>query len=155
MNPPLGTSFLHGQVTTRSGPEWEPRISSRLHPTCLSLILPLALTLSSARAQQEIDLTGYTLVFEDNFDTLSVADTDDKGDDTWYFWPPYGPAGAFSASHWVTSTMECQNGVLIDGPNGIPTATTRSIITGRAVALARWIRDATALHSGLATGARR
>jgi hypothetical protein len=46
-------------------------------------MLALELTLSSARAQQEIDLTGYTLVFEDNFDTLSVADTDDKGDDTW------------------------------------------------------------------------
>ena len=114
MNSQIGTSFLQSQVTTRSGAEWEPRISSRPNLTCLGLVLGLLLTLSSARAQQDIDLTGYTLVFEDNFDTLSVADTDDKGDETWFFWPPYGPAGAFSASHWVTSTMECQNGVLID-----------------------------------------
>ena len=77
-------------------------------------MLVIVLGLSSARAQQDIDLTGYTLVFEDNFDTLSVADTDDKGEETWFFWPPYGPAGAFSASHWVTWTMECQNGVLIN-----------------------------------------
>ena len=41
VNSPLGTSFLQGQVTTRSGPEWEPRISSRPHLTCLSLMLAL------------------------------------------------------------------------------------------------------------------
>jgi beta-glucanase (GH16 family) len=108
------TATSQVQVTTRSSPELEPRISSRPNLTCLGLVLGLLLTLSSARAQEDIDLTGYTLVFEDNFDTLSVANTDDKDDHTWYFWPPYGPAGAFSASHWVTSTMECQNGVLIN-----------------------------------------
>ena len=149
------TATSQVQVTTRSSPEWEPRISSRPNLTCLGLVLALLLTLSSARAQEDIDLTGYTLVFEDNFDTLSVANTDDKDDHTWYFWPPYGPAGAFSASHWVTSTMECQNGVPSTRRNGIQTATTSSIITGRAVALAQWIRGATALHSGLATGARK
>ena len=108
------TATSQVQVTTRSSPEWEPRISSRPNLTCLGLVLALLLTLSSARAQEDIDLTGYTLVFEDNFDTLSVANTDDKDDRTWYFWPPYGAAGAFSASHWATSTMECQNGVLIN-----------------------------------------
>jgi hypothetical protein len=93
------TATSQVQVTTRSSPELEPRISSRPNLTCLGLVLGLLLTLSSARAQEDIDLTGYTLVFEDNFDTLSVANTDDKDDHTWYFWPPYGPAGAFSASH--------------------------------------------------------
>jgi len=29
---------------------------------------------------QDIDLTGYKLVFEENFDVLSVAETDAKGD---------------------------------------------------------------------------
>jgi beta-glucanase (GH16 family) len=99
---------------TRARPEYKPRFST--WPDLKRLIIALAgvLGLSSARAQEDIDLTDYTLVFEDNFDTLSVANTDDKGDHTWFFWPPYGPAGAFSASHWMTSRMECQNGVLIN-----------------------------------------
>ena len=69
--------------------------------------------LPKAQAQGDIDLTGYTLVFEENFDTLSVAQTDAKGDKTWYFFPPYGPAGAYSFSHWsVENTMSCANGIL-------------------------------------------
>ena len=63
---------------------------------------------------QDIDLTGFTLVFEENFDVLSVAETDAKGDKTWYFCPPYGPAGAFSTSHWTSESMQCQDGVLIN-----------------------------------------
>ncbi len=62
----------------------------------------------------DIDLTGFTLVFEENFDVLSVADTDAKGDKTWYFCPPYGLAGAFSTSHWTSESMQCQDGVLIN-----------------------------------------
>ena len=114
VNSQIGTSILQSKVTTRWNSEWEPRICIRPSLECLLLLLAVVLAFSSARAQQDIDLEGYTLVFEDNFDTLSVAETDDKGDATWYFWPPYGPAGAFSASDWVTSTMECRNGVLIN-----------------------------------------
>ena len=114
MNPKLRPVILQGKVTAHWTSEWDAGIWTGLDLARLILMLAVALGLSSARAQQDIDLTGYTLAFEDNFDTLSVADTDDKGDHTWYFWPPYGPAGAFSASHWVTWTMECQNGVLIN-----------------------------------------
>jgi hypothetical protein len=44
---------------------------------------------------QDIDLTGYKLVFEEKFDGISIAESDAKGDKTWYSYPPYGPAGAF------------------------------------------------------------
>jgi beta-glucanase (GH16 family) len=63
---------------------------------------------------QDIDLTGYTLVFEENFDVLSVAETDAKGDETWYAYPPFGPAGAFSSSHFVPEAMQCIDGVLVN-----------------------------------------
>jgi beta-glucanase (GH16 family) len=64
----------------------------------------------------DIDLTGYTLVFEENFDSVSVATTDVKGDKTWFFWPPYGPAGSFSFSHWSadSTTLKADNGVLVN-----------------------------------------
>ena len=82
---------------------------------CLLLLLAVALAFSSARAQQDIDLTGYTLVFEDNFDTLSVADTDDKGDAHLVLLASVWAGGRASrASDWATSTMECRNGVLIN-----------------------------------------
>ena len=45
---------------------------------------------------QDIDLTGCKLVFQENFDVLSVAETDAKGEKTWYSYPPFGPAGAFA-----------------------------------------------------------
>ena len=61
---------------------------------------------------QDIDVTGYTLVFEDNFDTLSVGSDTDKGSATWGNWPPYGPAGAFSRSHWPQWRLEVVDGVL-------------------------------------------
>ena len=51
---------------------------------------------------QDRDLPGYTLAFEDNFDTLSVGPDTDKGSATWGNWPPYGPAGAFSRSQLLT-----------------------------------------------------
>ncbi len=85
VNSQIGTSFLQSKVTTRWNSEWEPRICIRPSLECLLLLLAVVLAFSSARAQEDIDLEGYTLVFEDNFDTLSVAETDDKGDATWYF----------------------------------------------------------------------
>jgi beta-glucanase (GH16 family) len=94
---------LQGQVITRSRRKSEARISSRPKRTCLASVLALALTASSARTQQDIDLTGYTLVFEDSFDELSVGSHRGKGDAKWGDWMPDGPAGAFSFSHWMGS----------------------------------------------------
>ena len=66
-------------------------------------MLAVLLGLSSARGQQDIDLTGYTLQFSDEFDELSVGSHRGKGDAKWGDWMPYGPAGAFSFSHWMGS----------------------------------------------------
>ena len=54
-------------------------------------------------AAQDIDLTGYTLVFSDEFDTLSVGSHMNKGSAKWGDYPPYGAAAAFSFSHWMGS----------------------------------------------------
>ena len=61
---------------------------------------------------QDRDLPGYKLAFEDNFDTLSVGSDTDKGSATWGNWPPHGPAGAFSRSHWAQWRLEVVDGVL-------------------------------------------
>ena len=61
---------------------------------------------------QDRDLPGYKLAFEDNFDTLSVGPDTDKGSATWGNWLPYGPAGAFSRSHWAQWRLEVVDGVL-------------------------------------------
>jgi beta-glucanase (GH16 family) len=65
-----------------------------------------------AYAQQDIDLTGYKLVFSDEFNTLSVGSADGKGSAKWGDWPPYGPAGAFSRSHWARRRLGVDNGIL-------------------------------------------
>lgn len=72
----------------------------------------------------DIDLTGYTLIFEENFDALSVAKTDSKGDKTWFYWPPYGASGAYSFSHWsIENTLKCEGGVLFNTAWWDPTIT--------------------------------
>jgi beta-glucanase (GH16 family) len=55
---------------------------------------------STASLETDIDLTGYTQVFSDEFSSLSVGTHHGKGSANWGDWPPYGPAGAFSVSHW-------------------------------------------------------
>ena len=49
---------------------------------------------------QDRDLTGYTLVFADEFNDLSLSTHRGKGSARWGDWPPSGPEGAFSFSHW-------------------------------------------------------
>ena len=75
--------------------------------------LSLAL-LSSSHAQSDINLTGYTLTFHDEFDALSVTTSNPKGTATWYFSPPYGAAGAYSDSIWDTGAFSVNNGILSD-----------------------------------------
>ncbi|WP_180970527.1 glycoside hydrolase family 16 protein [Burkholderia sp. WAC0059] len=60
----------------------------------------------------DIDLTGYTLTFEDNFDRLSVATRSPKGSATWLHIPPYGPASNYSASRWDSRALSVSGGVL-------------------------------------------
>jgi len=60
----------------------------------------------------DIDLTGYTLTFHDELDSLSVSTQSPKAPETWYFWPPYGAAGAYSASAWDVSAFSIDAGIL-------------------------------------------
>jgi beta-glucanase (GH16 family) len=73
-----------------------------------------ALIAAASLVAQDIDLTGYTLTFEDNFDTLSVdSSPPTKDSSTWYFWPPYGPSGDYGGVEWsVANTQTVQGGVL-------------------------------------------
>ena len=71
-------------------------IASRRAARLLAVLAWMSCVLaSSSRAQSDIDLTGYTLTFHDEFDSLSVTTSNPKGTATWYFWPPYGAAGAY------------------------------------------------------------
>jgi beta-glucanase (GH16 family) len=67
---------------------------------------------SDAPHAGDIDLTGYTLTFEDNFDRLSVATRSPKGSATWFYLPPYGRAANYSASKWDSSALSVAGGIL-------------------------------------------
>jgi beta-glucanase (GH16 family) len=60
----------------------------------------------------DIDLSGYTLTFEDDFDHLSLATRSPKGRATWLHIPPYGPAGNYSASKWDSNALSVSGGIL-------------------------------------------
>jgi beta-glucanase (GH16 family) len=76
------------------------------------ILVILLAAVAVTHAQDRTDLNGYTLVFSDEFDTISVGDHFNKGTDTWGDWPPYGSAGAFSRSHWVRSRLQTVGGIL-------------------------------------------
>lgn len=62
--------------------------------------------------ESDIDLTGYTLTFNDEFSTLDVTATTPKGGSRWYAYPPYGPAGNYSASTWNMDALSVSDGIL-------------------------------------------
>ena len=103
VNSQVQTSLLQSKVATHSNSACQLSIRSRLDVKHLLLILAVVLGLNLARAQQDIDLTGYTLQFSDEFEELSVGNHRGKRDAKWGDWMPYGPAGAFSFSHWMGS----------------------------------------------------
>ena len=63
-----------------------------------------------------LDLTGFGLVFADNFNTLSVQAPGDKGSAIWLGHGPYGAASNFSVSHWSwdSKTLRVENGALVN-----------------------------------------
>jgi beta-glucanase (GH16 family) len=93
---------------------------SQVSMKLLLWILGLTGAMTTMHAQQDRNLTGYTLVFSDEFNggpEVSVAvHPYDKGNKTWFYWPPYGPAGAFSFSEWSADerSMRIENGVLLN-----------------------------------------
>jgi len=89
-------------------------------------IISLALAIN-ARAQ-DINLTGYTLVFEDNFDTLSCSTNGQstKGSNKWFHLPPTGPAGNYSASTWDSNQISASGGLLsLKAAFSIPASTNK------------------------------
>ncbi len=59
----------------------------------------------------DIDLTGYTLTFADEFNTFSATLNNPKGSSTWYA-QPVNSYGYFSASIWDIATFSVTNGIL-------------------------------------------
>jgi fibronectin type 3 domain-containing protein len=61
-----------------------------------------------------LDLTGYALTYQDEFNNSSVSVTSNtpKGGSSYYYWPPYGAAGAYSASIWDTAAISAGGGMM-------------------------------------------
>ncbi|MDD5261388.1 MAG: discoidin domain-containing protein [Methylacidiphilales bacterium] len=91
------------------------KIRTTLIQACILVILALAafsIPVAKVQAQSDINLTGYTLTFADEFNSLSVTTSSPKGASTWYYWPPYGAAGAYSASQWDANAFSVSGGIL-------------------------------------------
>jgi regulation of enolase protein 1 (concanavalin A-like superfamily) len=79
--------------------------------TLLALMVLAPLSVTNA---QDINLTGYTQTFDDEFNSLSVTTSTPKGAATWYYVPPYGAAGNFSESIWDVNALSVSGGILSD-----------------------------------------
>ncbi|MDD5262282.1 MAG: family 16 glycosylhydrolase, partial [Methylacidiphilales bacterium] len=93
------------------------KIRTTLIQTCILAILALAAfftPVANVQAQSDIDLTGYTLSFADEFNSVSVTSNSPKGSTTWYYWPPYGSSGGYSDSVWDTAAFTANGGILTD-----------------------------------------
>ena len=82
----------------------------------LAALLSLILTASFSflHAQSDINLSAYTLTFDDEFNSLSATTANPKGPSTWFAGPANGPAGNFSASTWNINSFSVSNGILSD-----------------------------------------
>src|ERR1700727_2678099 len=67
-----------------------------------------------AQAQSDINQTGYTQTFDDEFNTLGISTANPKGSANWYAGPANGPTGDFSNSNWNSSALTVTAGVLSD-----------------------------------------
>jgi beta-glucanase (GH16 family) len=61
---------------------------------------------------QDINLTGYSQTFDDEFNTLSVTTANPKGAANWYAGPANGSTGDFSESNWNINALSVSNGIL-------------------------------------------
>lgn len=100
--------------------------------TFLMMILP-----GIIRAQSDINLTGYTLTFSDEFNNASITTSSPKGASTWYYLPPYGAAGYYSQSIWDAASFSVTGGILsdkafLDGSNNWHSGNISSIDTTKA-----------------------
>ena len=80
--------------------------------TSLLFFLVCFLSISLCRSQ-DINLTGYTMTFDDEFNSLSATTTSPKGGTTWYAAPLNG-SGYYSSSTWDISALSTSGGILSD-----------------------------------------
>jgi hypothetical protein len=104
-----GVDDVEGKAESVSTPQ-----NLHIYYSMKRLFFVLLTAASSSLVAQDIDLTGYTLTFEDNFDVLSVdSSAPTKDSSKWYYWPPYGGSGNYGHAEWsVANTQTIQNGVL-------------------------------------------
>lgn len=74
----------------------------------------LLLSSASSVLAEDIDLTGYTLTFNEDFTTLALSANSPKGSSTWYGLPPNGGPGYFSSSQWDPTAFSVSDGILSD-----------------------------------------
>src|SRR5271170_1404033 len=87
-------------------------MKTRILASLLSLIAASLFTF--AQAQSDINLTGYTQTFDDEFNTLSISTANPKGSANWYAGPANGSTGDFSSSTWTISAFTASNNLLTD-----------------------------------------
>ncbi|MFA7345436.1 MAG: family 16 glycosylhydrolase [Terrimicrobiaceae bacterium] len=76
-------------------------------------ILAVCAPWTQVRAQSDIDLTGYTLTFADEFDSLSFATSSPKGAAKWYAgYPPNGSTGVYGFAVRDPASLSVSNGIL-------------------------------------------
>jgi beta-glucanase (GH16 family) len=85
-------------------------MKNRLLAAFLALIVS---TLFSFTQAQDINLTGYTLTFDDEFNALSATSTSPKGASTWYT-QPLNSYGYYSESTWDIASLSTSAGILSD-----------------------------------------
>jgi hypothetical protein len=78
------------------------------------LTLILSAPFSFIRAQSDINLTGYTQTFDEEFNSLSATTANPKGSSIWFVGPANGSTGDFSASKWNINSFGVSNGILSD-----------------------------------------
>jgi hypothetical protein len=67
---------------------------------------------NSSGGTGDINLAGYTLTFDDEFNTLSLSSSSSKGSENWYGYPADGGPGWFSESAWNPNAFSVSDGVL-------------------------------------------
>ncbi|MDD5262304.1 MAG: family 16 glycosylhydrolase [Methylacidiphilales bacterium] len=89
---------------------------ARIKTSILALmaLLAVCMAFTPVQAQSDINLSGYTLTFADEFNSVSVTTSNPKGASTWYYVPPYGASGAYSDSKWDAAAFSAAGGILTD-----------------------------------------
>ncbi len=116
-------------------------MKTKMTPVKISIFAVLALAafapFTQIQAQSDINLSGYALKFQDEFNSLSVTTASPKGAATWFYIPPYGSGGYYSASIWDINAFSVSGGILLDkawldGSNNWHSGNLSSVDTTRA-----------------------